>query len=243
MKLKLSGAVKASIQHNHLYAEGNIECKQDDFQITIESSGSGNTIFMNNVVGGNVFIRGNGRIIIDGVEINANTQRSTSASWKKIDIDLKQKIKKIDCSGSSSLKVEDGSILHSTLSISCNGASNVSLFNHALDRVKVDLSGSSSCEGNDVTVDELDVDVSGASSCTGFHIGGDGDLDASGASTISATCNDKRRVRQSTSGVSQINVRELMSKKPKVLTIEPRSPPPSYPQIEKKYVLTEEKKI
>lgn len=225
MEIILSGDVKAKIKNNHVYAEGDIECKEEGDQITIGNKESdiwsrgGSIITLGNVdsidmSGSSIVISGNSKAIIasgNAIVTSGNGQvfigdgrKGERSTVCKVDIDLKKKIKKIRLSGASSLKVKNGENLNPNLFVSCSAACKVVLKDHVLESMDVNMSGSSSCIAENVTVDELKANISGSSKLYGLLITGNGNLNASGASKISSTCNNLKNIHEHKSGAAKI---------------------------------------
>lgn len=207
MKIRLVKAVGVRVQDGRLLAEGLLKYKQGKNELVVEGlSGSG--IAIHNVFGNGIsmmsVVSGNS-IYVNGVRVDGHSNKNDK-DYVKMDIPLNgSKIKVIECSGSSTLKIKDKNVLDSRCTISLSGSSDVRVTMESISELNMNLSGSSDMKGH-VTTERLDAHLSGCSDTSGIFVSGSGSVHASGCSSAYIYATNKKKISKSSSGMSKIKV-------------------------------------
>ena len=183
---------------------------------SFRTGGGGGSISIN---GRSIRITSENRVYIDNVEYVPITRTSgvradpsptpEPKGVLKLKLgDICQKFRRITASGGATVTFSEADTLTRWCGLAASGGSRIHIEQDTLDQLRADASGGSSIEMGNVRIHDARIHTSGGARVTGFTITGEGDLGASGASTIVGAKVRGVHVHKSTTGVASINITE-----------------------------------
>lgn len=212
MKLKINGSGSYVLKNKFLSSSKEFKVKMEGDTLVISNKNSinidnlGNSNSSISINGSNISFSGD-NIIIDGVLLDTMNKMSNVEDKEPgiKELDLTEDISEIIISGSSSLIIEEGNMLTTSLNCIISGSSEFIIKDYKSNMLNLMISGSSYLKIKDSSFDLLNINSSGSSkfslekSVVGCMI-----ANLSGASSVNKESSVIKNLTSNCSGVAKI---------------------------------------
>lgn len=194
-----------TISGSGISVSGNTVDRSSSISITTKG-GSGGSIFINGkrytAPGRSVEMRGN-TVIVDGKDVSPSDTKEQRTTTLVLTSDVQ--LSEIKLNGSSSCAISNVQVLSRELTIMTNGASIMTLPRTGFDKLYMVAHGASKIKCGGSTCIDMRAVLRGASKITGVDVAIEGNVEASGASSISLRkMNEDTVIRETASGSAKI---------------------------------------